>query len=120
MLDERRLLAVVEATRKPEPRHLALLSPLGDGFGFVLARLGRRGRAVSRSAAGAASGAAAGAAARGAAAAAEAPTWSRFGCVLMPVTESLNSRIPTPSERPISGSRFAPKSSRARIKRKIR
>jgi hypothetical protein len=31
----------------------------------------------------------------------------------LPVTESLNSRIPRPSERPISGSLFGPKTSKA-------
>src|SRR5581483_494162 len=41
-----------------------------------------------------------------------AGTAKRSGSGLSPVTESLNSRIPLPSERPISGSRFGPKTSR--------
>ena len=36
----------------------------------------------------------------------------RLVVVVVAVTESLNSRIPLPSERPISGSRFGPKTSR--------
>src|SRR5258708_7077472 len=39
--------------------------------------------------------------------------------LLLPETESLNSRIPVPSDRPISGRRFAPKSSRATIRSRM-
>ena len=35
----------------------------------------------------------------------------------LPVTDSLNSRMPLPSERPISGSRFGPKISRTTTRR---
>ena len=38
---------------------------------------------------------------------------------VLPVTESLNSRIPLPSDRPISGRRFAPKRSRATSSRRM-
>src|SRR5207302_4265366 len=37
--------------------------------------------------------------------------------VSLPVTEFLNSRMPLPSERPISGTRFGPKTTRARTRR---
>src|SRR3954447_24677036 len=37
----------------------------------------------------------------------------------MAVTESLNSRMPEPSERPISGRRLAPKSSKATSSRRM-
>ena len=45
MLDERRLLAMIEATRKPDPRHPQHLplGRLGDGLGLLL-RLGGRSR----------------------------------------------------------------------------
>ncbi len=42
--------------------------------------------------------------------------WTGSG-LSFPVTESLNSRIPVPRERPISGSRLAPKRRRARRSR---
>ena len=119
MLDKRRLLAMIEATRKPDPRHPqpSRERRLGDGLGLLL-----------RAAAGAGAGAAgldgrrqqepaAGAAGCGGG---SSERVSIFVASCTPVTESLNSLMPTPSERPISGSRFAPKSSRARISRKIR
>ena len=41
------------------------------------------------------------------------------GSVVLPVTESLNSRIPLPSDRPISGRRFAPKRRSATSRRRM-
>ena len=124
MLDERSLLAMIEATRQPDPRHSQApktsnpptAAVLGDGLGLLL-RLGGRSRGcglLSRGRSGAACGAV------GCGGGSSEREVSTLVASCTPVTESLNSLMPTPSERPISGSRFAPKSSKARIERKIR
>ena len=102
VLDERCLLAVVETAREPPTEHEVEL--LADGFplgpGFRLVRTACRGSDVADG----------------------SSTRVGVGVVVetgssMPDTESLNSRMPLPSERPISGSRFAPKTSRRTISR---
>jgi hypothetical protein len=42
----------------------------------------------------------------------------KLDCVDAPLTESLNSRMPVPSERPISGSRLAPNTSKMNTTKK--
>ena len=106
VLDERGLLTVVEAAWEP-PAHAVVPSRRSgaDGLGCCVStacsslelrscdgsarRAGRR-RELSRR--------------RG-----SAPSTARP----LPETASLNSRMPLPSDRPISGSRFAPKTSRS-------
>ena len=115
MLDERRLLAVVQATRKPGPRwppnHRLPKRRREWTVRFRARARTTRDRCRRRP---------------GSVPlphpepvrvrpgpAAEAPNEARVD-LRLPVTESLNSRMPEPSERPISGSRLAPNRSRAR------
>ncbi len=112
VLDERgSLLAVVEAARGSRGRGTRGIAPLGEtgSASRSLPAAGAGGAAASGTLAGGVAGTGAG----GGRAAATASG-------LSPVTESLNSLMPVPSERPISGNRLAPKSNKMTRSSKIR